>query len=166
MSENSPKSFNNTDTDDARFFESLFLNWKTSLIVPEWDWVRQNSWCHLRKYLSSIKFTILISWSPVCTPLIPCHYHWKVWVMTLVANATTYRNMKRGKSCKITNIRVKESERRPFIFIFSLNIVLRDLYQTDEIVMEIEEWKEKVPDNYVKSFIKVLLSVLETSVVS
>ena len=86
--------------------------------------------------------------------------------MTLVANATTYRNMKRGKSCKITNIRVKESERRPFIFIFSLNIVLRDLYQTDEIVMEIEEWKEKVPDNYVKSFIKVLLSVLETSVVS
>ena len=44
---------------------------------------------------------------------------------------------------KITNIRVKGSERRPFIFIFRLNIVLRDSYQADEIVMEIEEWKKK-----------------------
>ena len=42
--------------------------------------------------------------------------------------------------CKTTFImRVKESERRPFIFIFRLNIVLRDSYQVDEIVMEIEE---------------------------
>ena len=29
--------------------------------------------------------------------------------------------------------------------------------------MEIEEWKQKVPDNYVKSFGTVLLGVLETS---
>ena len=39
--------------------------------------------------------------------------------------------------------RVKGSERRPFIFIFRLNIVLHDSYQVDEIVMEIEEWKYK-----------------------
>ena len=60
----------------------------------------------------------------------------------------------------------KGSYRRPFIFIFSSNIVLHDSCQVDEIVMEIGEWKEKVPDNYVKSFRRVLFSLLETSVVS
>ena len=46
--------------------------------------------------------------------------------------------MQRGKSCKITNmIRVNGSERRPFIFVSRLNIVQRDSYETDEIVMAI-----------------------------
>ena len=36
----------------------------------------------------------------------------------------------------------------------------------DEIVMEIEECKQKVPDGYVKSVSRVLLRALETSVVS
>ena len=71
--------------------------------------------------------------------------------------------MERGKSCKITNmITVKRSERRPFIFIFILNIVLRNSYQADEIVMEIKEWKQKVPDDCNR----VLLDVLETLIVS
>ena len=75
--------------------------------------------------------------------------------------------MEKRKSWKITNmIKVKGSETVPFIFIFRLNIVLRDSYQEDEIVMEIEEWKQKIPDKYVKNFIRVLLGVLETSVVS
>ena len=43
-------------------------------------------------------------------------------------------------------IRVKGSERRPFIFNSTLNIVQRDTYQADEIVIEIEEWKQK--DDY------------------
>ena len=43
---------------------------------------------------------------------------------------------------------------------------MRDSYEADEIVMEIEEWKQKVPDIYVKSFIRVLLGVLEASIVS
>ena len=59
-------------------------------------------------------------------------------------------------------IRVKGSERRPFIFISRLNIVQRDSNQADEIVMEIEEWKQNVVDDYVKSFSRVLLGVLET----
>ena len=63
-------------------------------------------------------------------------------------------------------IRVKGSERRPFISIFRLNIVLHDSYQADEVVMEIEEWKQKVTEDYVKSFIRFLLSVLETPIVS
>ena len=61
-------------------------------------------------------------------------------------------------------IRVKGSERRPFIFISRLNIVQRNSYQPDEIVTDIEEWKQKVADDYVKSFSRVLLSVLETSI--
>ena len=68
-----------------------------------------------------------------------------------------YRNMEKRKSCKITNmIRVKGSERRPFIFIFRLNIVLPSSYQVDEIFMEIDEWKLKV-SLYFKSFSRVLL---------
>ena len=75
--------------------------------------------------------------------------------------------MEKEKSCKITNmIRVKKLERRPVIFISRLNIVQCDSYQADEIVMEIEEWKQKVVDYYVKSFSRVLLSVLETSILS
>ena len=75
--------------------------------------------------------------------------------------------MERVKSCKITNrIRVKGSERRPFIFISRLNAVQRDSYKADEIVMEIEEWKQKVADDYIKSFSRVLLGVLETSILS
>ena len=49
-------------------------------------------------------------------------------------------------------MRVKRSERGPFIFIVRLNIVLQDSYQAAEIVKDIEEWKQKVPGNYVKSF--------------
>ena len=75
--------------------------------------------------------------------------------------------MERGKSCKITNmIKIKRSERRPFIFISRLNIVQRDSYQGNETVMEIEEWKQNVTDDYVKSLSRVLLGVLETSILS
>ena len=50
--------------------------------------------------------------------------------------------------------------------IFRWIIVLHNLYQADEIVIEIKEWKQKVLGVCVKSFSRVLLSVLETSVVS
>ena len=58
--------------------------------------------------------------------------------------ATPYRNMESGMSSKTTYmLRVKSTERRPFTFIFRLNIFLRDLYKADAIAMEIEEWKKK-----------------------
>ena len=63
-------------------------------------------------------------------------------------------------------IRVKGLERTPFVLIFRLNVVLRDSYQAEEIVIEIEEWKQKGPDDYVKRFVRALLGVLKTSVVS
>ena len=60
------------------------------------------------------------------------------------------------EDCKaVYMMRVKESERRPFIFTFRLTIALHDSHQADEIIMEIEEWKQ-VPGNYVKSFSRVL----------
>ena len=62
--------------------------------------------------------------------------------------------------------RVKGTERRPFAFIFRLHIGLHDSNQVDEIVMEIEGWKQKVPGNYVKSFSRVLLRLLEASILS
>ena len=61
---------------------------------------------------------------------------------------------------------IKGSERRPFVFIFRLNIDLYNSYQANEIVLEIEEWKQKLPDEYLKSFGRFLLGVLETSIVS
>ena len=60
----------------------------------------------------------------------------------------------------------EEVRKKTIYFIFRLNIVIRDSYQADEIVMEIKEWKQKVPDDYVKSFNRVLLDVLETLIVS
>ena len=75
--------------------------------------------------------------------------------------------MERGNSCKVTDtIRVKGSERKPLIFISKLNVVQRDSYQADEIFMEIEEWKQKVAGDYIKSFNRVLLGVLGTSILS
>ena len=59
-------------------------------------------------------------------------------------------------------IRVKGSKRRPLIFISRFNIVRRDSCQADGIVIEIEEWKQKVAEDYVKSFSRVLLGVLAT----
>ena len=87
--------------------------------------------------------------------------------MTLVETTYVERDVEKEKSCKITNmITLKGSERRPFFFISRLKIVQRDSYKADEIAIEIEEWKQKVADNYVESFDRVLLSVLETPILS
>ena len=85
--------------------------------------------------------------------------------MTLIQ--TTYRE-KRGEREVLQNYQHEKpaSERRPFIFISRLNIVQHDSCQADEIVIEIEEWKQNVAEDYVKSFIRVLLGVLETSILS
>ena len=80
-------------------------------------------------------------------------------VTTLVA--TTYKNMESRLICKTTYVmRVKESEMKQFAFIFRLNTVLHNSYQADEIVMEI------VPDNFIKSSSRFLLSVLKTLILS
>ena len=125
----------------------------------------------LAKQLMSPQKIIVISKVYYFDFLVSCLYTFNLlslslkWVMTLVE--TTGRNVEKEKSCKITNmIRVKGSERRPFIFISRLNIVQRNSCQADEIVVEIQEWKQKVADDYVKIFSRILLGVLETSILS
>ena len=46
------------------------LSLAKQLMLPQVD---------VKMFLSSAKFTILISWSPVCTPLILCTYNWNAW---------------------------------------------------------------------------------------
>ena len=65
------------------------------------------------------------------------------------------REREREKSCKITNmIRLKGSERRTFIFIFRLNIVLRDSYQPDETVMELRNGNKTFQTTMSKALIE------------
>ena len=95
-------------------------------------------------------FDFLVSCLYTFNPLSLYHWNggWWPWL-----KQHTEGNVEIGKSCKINNmIRAKESGRRPFIFISRLNIVQRNSNQADEIVMEIEEWKQKVQDNCLKSF--------------
>ena len=64
------------------------------------------------------------------------------WVMTLVG--TTYRNMKSRQSLQnYIHDEDKEVREETIFLIFRWNIVLHELYQADEIVTEIEEWKQK-----------------------
>ena len=76
---------------------------------------------------------------------------------------------KQGEQTVIHNYLYDEDKgvREETIFlIFRWNTALHGSYQADEIVTEIEEWKQKVLGASVKSFRRILLSVLETSVIS
>ena len=142
------------------------MSWNTSLIVPDNGPVSGKSVDATSKSNRHSKvqyFDFFVS----------CLYTFNLlslslkWVMILVEKTYREKRGEREKSCKITNmIRVKGSEKRPFISISRLNIVQPDPYQADEIVMEIEELKQKVANDYVKSFSRVLLGVLKTSILS
>ena len=135
------------------FFEKFIFELETFPYSIKMGLSQEKQSMSLQKmFVLSPKFTILNSWSPVCT--MTFNLLLLSWVTTLVA--TTNRSMVSGQSCKTTYMTmVKASETRPFIFIFRLNIVLHDSYQADEIVMEIEEWKRRVSEVYVKSLSRV-----------
>ena len=66
---------------------------------------------------------------------------------------------KHGEQTAMQNYLYDEDKgvREETIFlIFRWNIVIHDSYQADEIVTEIEEWKQKVLGVCVKSFSRVL----------
>ena len=136
--------------------KSLFLCWKPS---------------HISEWFDSGKAVDVLSENALYFNfLVSCLYTFNLlllllkWVTTLAA--TTYRNMESRQSCRANYMmRVNESDRGPFL-IFRWNNVLHDSYQADEVVIEIEEWKQKVPVICIKSFSRFLLSVLEISVVS
>ena len=105
-------------------------------------------------------FSVLIFGSSICAPLIPCHYFWNgrwPWL-------EQHRNMESRQSCWTTYMmRIKESERETIFLIFRWYIVLHSSYQADEIVTEIEEWKQKVLGICVESFSRVLKCVGDIS---
>ena len=67
----------------------------------------------------SVKFTILISWSPICIPLILLSALMKL----ASTSATILYNSMESRHPWCTNIRIKESGRRPFILILNLILV-------------------------------------------
>ena len=126
----------------------------------------------LAKQLMSPQKIIVISKVHYFDSLISCLYTLNPlslslkWVMTLVE--TIYRE-ERGEREVLQNYQHNKGKwvrKWTIIFIYRLNIVQLDSDQADEIIMEIEEWKQKFADDYVKSLRRNLLGVLETSVLS
>ena len=121
--------------------KNLFFGCKPSHIVSKWAWVWQSCWCHLWKnwcHQQSSLFWFL--------GILSVHLESFAIIIKMSCDLGCNNLQKRGEQavCKTTYMtRVKGSERRPFIFIFRLNIVLHDSYQVDESVMEIKEWKHK-----------------------
>ena len=122
-----------------RFFQNLLIThntwviWKVFFELQAFSYIRmglilakRSSWCHLRKCsLFWFWVSCLYTFNPLSLK----------WVTTLVA--ATYRNMESRQYSKTTYMmRIKESVRRLFFFIFRLN-VLHDSYQEDETVKEI-----------------------------
>ena len=115
--------------------------------------------------VSSGKFIILIFWSPVCTPSIPCHYHWNGWRPWLQQHTETWRA---GSLLNYLHDKGKGvREETIYLFIFLIE------YCSERFIsgrwnchgnqrMEVQ----KVPGNYVKRFSRVLSSQLETSILS
>ena len=126
----------------------------------------ESCWCHLRKSWCHQQSSIF--WF---LGLLSVHLESLVIISEMSGDLGCNNIQKYGEQavCKTTYMtRVKGSERRPIIFIFRLNIILHDSYQVyrwnchGNRGMEVQ----KVPGNYVKSFSRFLLSLLETSVVS
>ena len=116
-----------------------------------------------KKLVSSAKFTILISWSPVCTPRITCHYHWNGWWPWLQQHTESWRA---GSLQKYLHDKSKGVREKTIYFYFRIE------HCSTRFVSS--RWNchgnrgievQKVPGNYVKSFSRILLSLLETSFV-
>ena len=118
-------------SDKARVFWKV---WAGSLLVQY-----QNGFESGKEVNVFSKLTILISWPPVYTPLISCHYHWNGWRPMLQQHRELWKvgglqNYLHGEG---------KGQREDHFFIFRLNIVLYDSDQVDESVIETEDWKQK-----------------------
>ena len=117
-----------------------------------------------KKVVSSAKFTILIFRSPVCTTWIPCHYLWNGWRPWLQQHTKTRRA---GSIQNYLHDKGKVVREETIYFYFhieycSVRFISGRWNCYGNRGMEVQ----KVPGNFVKSFSRVLLSLLETSIVS
>ena len=141
--------------------KSLFLSRKPSHI-SEWAWgdLTSKNVCVISKvHYFDFLVSCLYTFNPLLLPL-------KCVTDSLCCN----KKQKHGELAVLQDYLHDEGKRvgeeTIYFFIFSLNIVLHDSYQADEMVMEIDESKQKVPGDYVKNFSRVLLCGLQTSIVS
>ena len=78
----------------------------------------------------SAKFTILISWSPICIPLILLSALMKL----ASTSATILYNSMESRHPWRTNTRIKGSDRRSFVFIFRFDIGAYNFNRVNEFV--------------------------------
>ena len=78
----------------------------------------------MKMVMSSAKFTNLISWSPICTPLILLSASMK---LASTSAALVYNTDESGHPWRTPCIRVKGSDRRPFIVILDWMLVYATL---------------------------------------
>ena len=113
---------------------------------------------HFHLYLMSIattlKIGIIITWSFTLQYVIATTSLW-CWKKISHNDVTSVSISSWSTSPWKPNKKPISPQYRVPIFIFSLYIVLQDSYQADGTVMEIEEWKQKVPGKHVKSFNRV-----------
>ena len=123
--------------------KNLFWGWKLSHIVSEWSWVWQSCWCHLRK--SWCRQQSSLFWFP---GLLSVHFEPLVIIIEMGGDLGCNNIQKYGDKavCKTTYM---TSVKGQFIS------VRWNCHGNRGIKIE------KVPANYVKSFSRVLLSLLE-----
>ena len=144
--------------------KSLFLGWKPSHLVSEWAWVWQSCWCHFRKSWCHQQSSLFWFFGLLCVQLESL-----VIIFEMAGDLGCNNIQKQGGQAvyKTTYMtRVMRSERRPFCFYFhieycSVRFISGRWNCYGNRGMEVQ----KVPGNFVKSFSRVLLSLLETSIV-
>ena len=122
--------------------ESFWVNYKfNSILVKQLKSLK-------KMVVSSAKFTILISWSPICIPLILVSS-----LMKIASTLTTimYNNIESGQPWWNPWMRVKDSDRRPFILILDLILVEATWNHVNEFIPVTELTKENEITDKLKS---------------
>ena len=122
-----------------------------------------NGWVFWKVYFW-IGSLLLISWYPVCTPWIPCHYHWNGWRPWLQQYIESWRvgSLQNYLHDKSKGLR----EETIYFYFYTEYCSTRFISSRSNCHGNRGMEVQKVPANYVKSFSSILLSLLETSFVS
>ena len=100
----------------------------------------------------SAKLTILISWSPICTPLILL-----LALMKLASTsvAVTYNSMENRQSWQTSQVRLKGSDKRPFILILHWILVYASSTMWMNLSPYLNLWKaEKLKSQWILNILQ------------